>query len=944
MTAAVKAAAVARLDERELHALAASFAVGGPKAQGLAPPLAAAVAAQDPVARFDHLAQVAMTQQGNPRTAERLITKTMQKAEPATLLRFEAMRATVVAAQGALLAMSAAERARDLGTFAAHYLRAFEAAKAGAGLLDFDDMIARTAALLTRAEMAAWVLYKLDGGLDHILVDEAQDTAPAQWQVIGALADEFFAGEGAREGATPRTLFVVGDEKQSIYSFQGADPQVFGSMRGRTADRLTALGTPMAAPALDTSFRSAPGILEYVDAVFAAEAGAGLTLDGAPPRHVASRQGDAATIELWEPVLKEATPEPPPWYAPVDVPSPADPRLRLARTLAAEIARMLRQGECLPPRDGKAGRAIGPGDILVLVRRRDLLARALVAALKAEGVPVAGADRLLLSKSLAVQDLMAALRVAALPDDDLSLAALLRSPLGGVSEEGLLSLAAGRTPGERLSQRLATQAAEYPQAAALIADLTAKAGFLPPYEMLERVLIHHGGRARLQARLGAEAEDAIDELLSQALLYEGQGAPSLTGFIAWFDAAEVTVKREMEGAAGMVRVMTVHGAKGLEAPLVILPDTTGPAVTRPPGAPLLLTVPGGGNAQDLVLWAGSRGADDALTAEARAARERREIAEHKRLLYVALTRAESRLILCAAGDPDRGSEPKAGEAEGDEASLLKADKKAAIWYRMLREGMAAMEAVPGEPPPGITGLSRIGPVPQRLGRMDAATPTALTPGSALPAWAGPAPPEARAPRISPSRLVPHEAPQAAVAQTVAFAPADPKAYGLAVHALLEHGPTRDADARAIALAAAPKLTEPAILAAMREAAAARALPQAAALFAPGAVAEASLVIPVPPEHRARAGARMTGRVDRLLITPQAIVVADIKSDRGVPVNADGVPADYLAQLGAYAGALEAVYPDRALRVCLLWTAEPRLMALDVEECKKAFTQALGSLP
>ncbi|MEL6336262.1 MAG: UvrD-helicase domain-containing protein, partial [Pseudomonadota bacterium] len=189
-TAAVKAAAVARLDERELHALAASFAVGGSSAQKLAPALAAAVAVSqdDPVARFEHLAKVALKQDGDPRTAERLITKTMQQAEPATLLRFEAMRATIVAAQGALLAMGAAERARDLGTFAAHYLSAFEAAKAGAGLLDFDDMIARTAALLTRAEMAAWVLYKLDGGLDHILVDEAQDTAPAQWQVIGALA------------------------------------------------------------------------------------------------------------------------------------------------------------------------------------------------------------------------------------------------------------------------------------------------------------------------------------------------------------------------------------------------------------------------------------------------------------------------------------------------------------------------------------------------------------------------------------------------------------------------------------------------------------------------------------------------------------------------------------------------------------------------------------
>ncbi|MEL6196606.1 MAG: double-strand break repair helicase AddA [Pseudomonadota bacterium] len=935
----VAAAALAEIDWQEVATLATAFAAGGSKAQDLATGcLSPALEAQDePVLALQYLIGATHTGQGAPRALRGLVTKPMAAADPATPSRFEALIETVACHRDRLAAAGTAARARELNAFAARYLSTYEAQKAAAGLLDFDDMIARTAALLTRADTAQWVLYKLDGGLDHILVDEAQDTAPAQWDVIGALAAEFFAGDGADRPDGGRTLFVVGDEKQSIYSFQGADPQVFGTMRHDIAERLSAMALSLAQPALETSFRSAPGILDFVDRVFAGEAGRGLTLDDHAPSHAASRQGDEAVIDLWSPVLPAEKAEEPDWWAPIDTPARSDPRLRLARALAAEIARMIRQ-DCLPLRAGQADRPIRPGDIIVLVRRRDLLARALIAALKAEGVPVAGADRLRLRDTLAAKDLMAALRVAALPDDDLSLAALLRSPLGDVDEAGLMRLAAERAQGERLSARLEAERAAFPRAADLVSDLIARADFLRPYEMLERVLIRHEGRARLIARLGPEAEDAIDELLSQALAFERRAAPSLAGFIAWFDADEHAVKREMDAAGGTVRVMTVHGAKGLEAPVVILPDTTGLPAAGQAGAPLLLPVPDGGNAEDLMLWAGPRAEDDPLTAEARAARIARDIAEHKRLLYVALTRAESRLILCAAGDPDRGA-----DSDDDPADLAAASKSArrdAVWYRMLRAAMDAAGAHPAPPPPGIDGLQRLGPDPLRREPDDGPAAGKAAEAGGLPDWAvTPAPAEARPRRLSPSTLIEHDP---AAAAPAGRGREEALAHGLGVHALLEHWPRISADATAADLVlrdAAPSLDPAGRAQALAEAQAARDLPEAAMLFGPDAIAEASVALPLPG-----AGGRMIGRIDWLVVLTDRVIIADFKTDRGVPADADSVPESYRAQLGAYATALEGILPDRPVEACILWTAAPRLQRIDVNQCKTAFTRALDLQP
>ncbi|MHA1529604.1 MAG: UvrD-helicase domain-containing protein, partial [Alphaproteobacteria bacterium] len=532
--AALAAAALDRLDWARLGAYAEHMAAGGVADKAVAAAIgeARAVRGADPLAAARRLAGAFTTAKGAPRSRGRFPVKTVIEADPGADACTDRMIGWAGDFLDTLRTRESAARARDLDAFANTLLARYRRAKEARALLDFDDLVTRAGDLLTRSDMAAWALYRLDRGIDHILVDEAQDTAPGQWEVIRAIAHEFNTGAGAREfntgagaRAAGRTLFVVGDEKQSIYSFQGAEPQAFGANRQHFGGWLEGMGGTLARPDLVKSFRSAPGILAYVDAVFAGEAAAGLTVDGDPVTHEAHRVRDASRVDLWPLVESEATELPEDWSViPVDTPSPGSAKLRLARMLAGEIGRMIDEDR-LPARAGRPGRRVRSGDILVLVTKRDALAQGLIRELKSRGLAVAGSDRLSLAEELAVKDLLALVKVAVTPADDLSLAALLRSPLCDISEDDLFALAHGRQGS--LWQALMEAQAQYPETVAMLRDMAGRADFLRPYEFLERALIRHDGRKRLLARLGREAEDPIDELLAQALAYEAREAPSL---------------------------------------------------------------------------------------------------------------------------------------------------------------------------------------------------------------------------------------------------------------------------------------------------------------------------------------------------------------------------------------------------------------------------------
>jgi ATP-dependent helicase/nuclease subunit A len=835
--------------------------------------LEGALAARDPEVRLAGLECVLLYGDGAkvnaPFTAKcgSFPTKAVREANPRLMPGLEALMRRVEAARVRRLAIRALKRSVALHRFARAWLTAFGARKAALGLVDFDDMIAMAGRLLERSEMAGWVLYRLDGGLDHVLVDEAQDTSPAQWRVIEALSGDFFAGAGARE--VERTIFVVGDEKQSIYSFQGADPAAFGDMRGRFARMLRDMGAALQDCDLIYSFRSAAPILRLVDAVFGGGA------------HKAFHDARPGRVELWPFLDKEPRAEDPPWDAALDTLMPDDPVAVLADRIAAEIAGWLAEGRALPGH----GRAIRAGDVVILVQRRSGIFNPVIRALKRRGVPVAGADVLRIGAELAVKDLIAALAFAVTPADDLSLAAVLRSPLGDVSEDELFALAHDR---QGPLWRALRQAEGFERVRAMLADMIAQADFLRPYELLERLLIRHDGRRRLVARLGGEAEDGIDELLQQALAYEAAEAPNLTGFLGWMARDEVAVKRRVDEGADQVRVMTVHGAKGLESPVVILPDTGRRVEGR--NRPELRVLKGGHAAW----WQDAASAPPAL-AEAEAARKAAAEAENRRLLYVALTRAESWLVVAGAGE--RGN-------------------NGSSWHALVEDGMRAAGAVAEPGPDGeVLALSqdwRTGPA----ARLAAA---GLTAG--VPDWARrPAPAVAQDVVLSPSQLGgAHALPEEAADPS---AEAAAKARGTRLHRLLEHlpaWPRAEWPERGARLLPGAEDAHELIA----EAGAVLGAPDLAALFGAEALAEVDVTAALPE----LCGRRIAGRVDRLVVSADSVLAVDFKSHRLVPETAEAVPEAVLRQMGAYAAALGQIWPGRQVETAVLWTRPARLMRL-----------------
>ena len=457
-------------------------------------------------AGFETYKTAFLTKDGGIRA--RLATKNVADAHPSVVaaLTHEAERLRTLEARRR--ALDLAVRTVALVRVANAVLAAYETGKRAHAMVDYDDLILAARDLLARPGVAPWVLFKLDGGLDHVLIDEAQDTNPEQWQIVEKLTEEFFAGAGAAEarGAGDRTVFAVGDIKQSIFSFQRADPQGFIDMRASFAERVTAADRGWQGIELDMSFRSTRAVLDAVDAVFnaglnadpsAGSAGHGVlevATDGTVQRlrHRAHRGGQEGRVELWPPEMPEEEAPRDGWEPPVEQREHDQPRQRLARKIADRIKVWLERGEQL----GSKERAIRPGDIMVLVRRRGPFVDELVRALKAREIDVAGVDRMMLTDQLAVMDLVAFGQFLLLPEDNLNLAAVLKGPLVGLSEEQLLALCWNREH-HGLWRELGARTHDKPEfrrAFTILSDWLARADFTPPYELYAEIL-SGGGRA-----------------------------------------------------------------------------------------------------------------------------------------------------------------------------------------------------------------------------------------------------------------------------------------------------------------------------------------------------------------------------------------------------------------------------------------------------------------
>ncbi len=865
---------------------------GGSRAVDIARKLAGYDETTDKVAAFDDLWSVFFKADGDPRAADWMVPKALADWYP-----------LCAEMQAHLRAIRAVRERWQILAFAGRHLRVavrlaqdWRAAKRRAGVIDYDDMIAAAARLLSEDGAADWVRFKLDSRIDHVLVDEAQDTNFLQWEVIRALTLEFFSGAGQRD--LFRSLFVVGDFKQSIFGFQGADPTIYADRKQDFWQLCEAEPDRWIEQPLTVNFRSVPTILDVVDRVIGHVGGDQFDPQGVE-RHIAHKKG-AGVVTLWPPMLPRDDavdddddnggddPDAPPLA--LDI--------AMARSIAATIAGWLRPETRL--RLPASGRLVMPQDILVLVRRRGGLMNALVAALHEAGVPVAGADRLNLAEPLAVADLLALVEFACQPGDDLAVASLLVSPFCGLGHDALTAVAATRKGG----LWAAVQASDDPALSApraWLAEVLRLAADVSPYRFLETILSGPlAGRRKLLARLGEEARDAIETVLDQALACEAAGAASLQAFLAWMAAGDLEVKRDPEAAIDAVRLMTVHGAKGLQAPIVIMADAC--SVPRREKGAVVHAV---GNGPELPLWLPPGLAEPpAWLAEAIADREGRAAREYRRLLYVALTRAEEMLFIGGASKPGK-----------------EWDVHPQSWYALVEAALA--DAGLQETSDGLwPGPSRV----LASGLPPEVKPTDIRPDkSRLPLeqwWLRDAPAEARPPRpLAPSSLgsdTVADPPPSAARQAAAR-------RGTALHKLFETLPgIAPAVRRRVALAwctlnvpdlDAAELAET-VLAVLDD-------PAFAAVFAPDALTEAPVAAVVGE-------AVIAGSIDRLLVSETDVLAVDFKTGSRVPADLAAVPQAHVAQMGAYAAALVRVFPGRQVRAGLLYTAGPRLIEVPAE--------------
>jgi len=839
-------------------------------------------------ATLAELAGIVLTKAGDPRKP------------PAGLLRaapdYDALAARLIACCRRLLSMRASAAMVEglaAGLRAGQaFARAYGDAKRAAGVVDFDDLIRWAEELLLTPGMGEWVRYKLDQQTDHILVDEAQDTNERQWNIVRALAFEFFAGQGAR--FRRRTVFTVGDYKQAIFGFQGTDPASFDVARAWFVREAEAVQRDFLDLSVDRSFRSSPPILAVVDRILDDIGHRALGLPRPANPHESHHADRPGSVALWLPFTDES--------GDADELGEEGWVSDTVRRYASRLAQQIKAWLDRPFRLHCRGRPLRPEDILILVRRRSDLASLLVARLHAEGVPVAGVDRLLLSAPLAVQDLLSAARFAVQPLDDLNLAALLVSPLFGWSQVQLHAAAAGRTG--RLWPRLRQDPATAGDTLAGLQSILAMADYATPHLFFETLLSGPlDGRRRLLARLGAEARDPIEELLSSALQYESAGTPSLQAFLDWFARGDVEIVRDPSGPQDAVRVMTVHGSKGLQSPVVILADACAdPDRSRGGLGGRFATLALSEEGPEIPVF---RPRKDELVEPLKSqveAQDRLDREEHWRLLYVALTRAEERLYVGGTlGARDREGPP------------------AASWFRAVENALVGL-GCDWDPAGRWTREMRYGP-PEGHGP---AVPAAPEESTVLPAWLRrPAPAEERPPRpLAPSAVgeddVPYPPPGPEQRQAVL--------RGRLLHQLFERLPAGDPGRRrelaARWLERSAGVTDAAFRGELVEDAC-RIVedPRFALLFSSDALAEAPLAAVIGD------GIVVSGTVDRLLIDARKIMVADFKTGRRAPVELADIPASHLRQMAAYREALRIIFPDRPVETALLYTAAPRLHLL-----------------
>ena len=749
----------------------------------------------------------------------------------------------------------------------------YAACKREHSCMDFDDLIMTTCRLFEK-DVSAWVLYKLDNGIDHILIDEAQDTSPLAWKIIDELASEFFAGSGQKEG---RTLFVVGDRKQSIYGFQGADPKIFNKMREKYKQSVSPVD-------LRVSFRSTRAVLRAVNKLFSdAEAQRGITDNGGKVKHLAYRLGQGGLVEVWPIIDKDKETAPRDWKVPLQIEEKVSPDTMLAVEVANKIKTMVSNKEILVSK----GRPVKYSDFMVLVRKRGAFMDEFVKAAKKLDVNVTGVDRLSLKKEIAVEDLCALSEFLLLPQDDLSLASVLRSPLYGLSEKELFELCYKRGY-QTLWDRL-KESDKFEQPKKELSALLSKAQILRPFELFDMVLNTFEGRKRFHERLGEEAKDAIDEFMNLTLKFEASHVPNLQNFMTWFKENEIEVKRELEQATtDAVRLMTVHKSKGLQAPIVILPDATHLVKTKRERKLLF--------DEDVFYYPLSAACYNDNCTGAHEAKIEEDINEEHRLLYVAATRAEDRLYVVGKKTSDTQK----------------------TWYDFFEQTLKDLQAAEEN---GVLKFE----MPQEIEPKDEEDKTDQKDESAHDiSWLNkPVPTEETVlKKYNPSHA--EEGTDDAVSSPLAT---DLQGFrrGILIHKLLQMLPRFCSFEKMADMIKAYLAKQTDLDAHLKESVEKEVLDvlsnkDFAFIFEGDSKAEV-------PVMGVLGDNVVSGQIDRLVVLEDKVLIVDFKTNRPAAETLADVSDKYKAQLDIYAQLIEQIYPNKAIEKYILWTNTLKLMKI-----------------
>lgn len=498
----------------------------------------------------------------------------------------------------------------------AMFAQEYKQTKLDNNFLDFEDLILYTKKLFSDNATMGWILSQLDISLSHILIDEAQDTSPLQWDILKMLSGDFFSdGDTAK---IQRSLFVVGDTKQSIYGFQGADPTAFINSRADITKQIENNMRTIQEIPLTQSFRSTIPILNTVDKFFSNKNIISLSKFN-NNAHKCFRAQDAGVVEIHKITSKET-----------------DNKniLSYVSCISQKIKSIITSGK------------YNANDIMILVQQRHPLVTPLVTELKKNNINVAGSDRIILPDFAPIQDLLNLVRWCLNPTDDYSLCCALKSPIFFVTENNIFNLCKTKntTNFERLnSDKNAVPVTlfeilktEYDTIYTQLSEIKTQATQLGPYSFFSYILNHLNIRKNFISALGTQVIDPIEEFMTICLSYERTQPGTLHHFIKWFITGGSEIKRDMDKSQG-VRIVTVHGSKGLEAPVVFLIDTTRtPQIDKTinisqTGAPIWLWTPRACNSEIYKKFQ-----TDSLDTQ---------IAEYYRLLYVAMTRARDELYI-----------------------------------------------------------------------------------------------------------------------------------------------------------------------------------------------------------------------------------------------------------------------------------------------------------